>query len=584
MTAASVAGLRPPGPRSHRPVEILPDHVANQIAAGEVVERPASVVRELAENALDAGARRIDVHVRGGGKAEIRVADDGCGMARDDAILAVERHATSKIRTAADLQRIRSLGFRGEALPSIAAVSLFQLHTAAENGDGVRVRVDFGKIRGVTPKPRAPGTTVSVRMLFRDIPARAKFLGTNATETRAAAQAVTLLALANPGAGFRFVSSGRVLLDVEPDQSGLERIDALWHGIGATLLSVNGGGRVGVRGFVQRPDAATKGGRRFLMVGNRVVSDPVLMRVVDEAYRTTTPNGARPAVFLRLVFEAGDVDVNVHPAKSEVRFRDRRAVETAVAEAIREALSSLESAHAISGRGHEGPGSADQEPLTLAHPAAAQPEVAALFEEAAGVEAFADIETAKPEIWQLHNRYILAPTREGMLIIDQHAAHERVLYERIMARFSGDPGETQTLLFPVPVRLSPDEMLTVEDTSGLLRRIGFRFEKLGQSTVVITEAPQPHPRFDGEACFRDMIRELTEGSPLVDSAHRQQDKIARSMACKGAIKAGDPLSPEEARELFDSLFATELPAHDVHGRPAAIRLATAELDRRFGRS
>ena len=584
-----------------RRVEILADHVANQIAAGEVVERPASVVKELVENAIDAGARRVDVALRNGGKTEIRVSDDGSGMDDGDALLAIERHATSKIRNADDLRSVRSFGFRGEALPSIAAVSRFELHTAPGAGEGARVRVDFGRIRGVDPVPRRRGTTATVRRLFHDLPARAKFLRSAASETRAAGEALVLLALANPRVGFRLEANGKTSLELAPAKAWLDRIGQLWGDLAPTLIPIEAPERaVRVRGYVQRPDAArARGGRRYAFVNGRPFRDPGLLRVVDEAFRTTVGEGMRPSLFLWIEVPPERVDVNVHPAKAEVRFRDRPQVETAVHDAVRHALARLDSTRPIGAPARTAaPGRTRTAPPDEGGDAPAEMPQFALFVTGRDVPASAphgepapDGTPAEgeepafigPELWQLHDRYILAATREGLLIVDQHAAHERVLYEEIMARFDAGSGTSQALLFPITLQFSPPEAAAVEELSGLLEQLGFELEPFGERTWLLRAAPLPHRRFDAERCLREMVRELTEGSPLVDSARNQHERVAKSMACKGAIKAGDRIAPEEARELFDRLFATELPGHDVHGRPTIVRLSVEELDRRFGR-
>ncbi len=624
-------------------VQILPDHVANQIAAGEVVAGPASVVKELVENSVDAGARLVEVALRNGGKTEVRVSDDGTGMSRADAVLALERHATSKIRSADDLRRVSSFGFRGEALPSIAAVSRFELHTAAGLGGGARVRVDHGRIRGVDDVPRRPGTTVTVRALFHDMPARAKFLRASAAETRAAGEALILIALANPRVGFRLKSNGRVSMDLSPQEAWLARIGQLWDDLGASLIPIDGagpvdgaGGQARVGGYVQRPDAARpRGGRRYTFVNGRPFRDPALLKVVDEAFRSTVPDRVRPSVFLQVAIDPAAVDVNVHPAKAEVRFRDRDQVTKVVMEAVRSALARLDStkpagrlgartggAGAAAGGEPDAGGRNDRRGTSEAggpagsHARAGQadgrrapsrrtdgragrkmPQLALLTPTKSSVGGGGEADKGwpaadeseaiafhGPELWRLHDRYILTATREGLLIIDQHAAHERILYEEIMARFEEGNGIGQALLFPVTLRLSPPEMAAVEELSGALAAAGFDLDPFGERSYIMRAAPVPHARFDAEACLREMVRELAEGSPLVNSARDQHDKVAKSMACKGAIKAGDRLSQEETRELFDKLFATELPGHDVHGRPAMVRLSIEELDRRFGRS
>ncbi len=592
-------------------IRILPDHVANQIAAGEVVERPASVVKELVENALDAGAGRVEVRLRNGGKTEIRVADDGEGMTREDALLALDRHATSKIREADDLQAVASFGFRGEALPSIAAVSRFELETAPEDGPGTRIRVTAGRVRGVDEIARRRGTTVTVKSLFQSVPARAEFLRSAAAETRAASDALLLLALARLDVRFRLESNGRELLLLPAADALRERVAAVWGGERAEGMIPLSAEREGLAlaGMADRPDAAGRGGaRRFLFVNGRPFSDPGLLRLVDEAYRTTVAEGVRPWLLLFLRARPGAVDVNVHPAKAEVRFRDRAAVEALLRDAVRARLADLASAAPLARAGavreagapfgdpeaagpdaparESGAGEPDDEEAAGAGGGAPQ---LALFVPEGGGEGgpagpLSGVTPRRPELWQLHGRYILAATRDGLLVIDQHSAHERILFEETMVRFREGGAETQRLLFPVTLRLSPAEHSAAEELSGLLRRVGFELEPFGERTLILRSAPNPHPYFDAERCLREMIHELTEGSPLVDSARNQHEKIAKSLACKGAIKAGQRLSGQEMAELFDRLFATELPGHDVHGRPTIVRLTLEELERRFGRT
>jgi DNA mismatch repair protein MutL len=583
-------------------IRILADHVANQIAAGEVVERPASVVKELVENSLDAGATRIEIELQGGGKTAMRVSDDGEGMSRGDALLALDRHATSKIRSVEDLAAVGSFGFRGEALPSIAAVSRFELTTApAAGGPGTRIVVEGGRIVSSDEVARQPGTTVLVRSLFRNVPARAKFLRTAAAETRAASEAVVLLALANLSVEVRLESNGRELLRLPPAETVRERVAALWGEEEAARLIAVDGERDGVRvaGYIQQPDAARPaGGRRYLFVNGRPFRDPGLLRRVDEAYRTTVAPGLRPTVFLYLAVDPGTLDVNVHPSKAEVRFSDAAVVGEAVASLVRARLTDLASTpeitqpakaptpHAPPARGHArrpfgaGP-EGSQFALFVSRADDSDPTEAPAAQD---LRAAVDADPSHSGPWQLHDSYILMPTRRGLLVIDQHSAHERVLFEETMARFTGTEVSSQRLLFPLTLRLSPPEYSAAEELSSLFRSLGFEIEAFGGRTVIIQSVPLLHPRFDADRCFREMIHELAHGSDLVDSARNQHEKIAKSLACKGAIKAGQALSRSEMEELVDRLFATELPGHDVHGRPTILRLTPEELARRFGRS
>lgn len=588
-----------------RRIRVLPDTVANQIAAGEVVERPASVVKELVENALDAGATRVEVEIEAGGKRRIRVADDGHGMVRADAILSLDRHATSKIESADDLRGIRSFGFRGEALPSIAAVSRLRLETQADDDVGTAIRATGGRILDVGDLARRRGTTVEVQGLFFNAPARSRFLKAAAAEARAVSETLTSLALAHPEATLRLVSGDRTLLDLRATDDPRERIAGLWGDEAAeTLIPVYLplGGTV-VRGLVQRPDAARPGVRRaHLFVDARPFREPALVKAAERGYRTTLPPGSRPWIFLHLEVPRGSVDVNVHPAKAEVRFRDRAAVEEAVEAAVRSALSDAASAAPV-GRSApvqapvvrerprtEGPASApreasgaadDQMALFVSGPGPGAPE----RDEGEGPPPVAEpLGVARPRLMQFHRQWIVAEAREGLLIIDQHSAHERVLFEKLMKAYGEGGAEAQRLLFPLTLRLTPEELAEVEQVKGLLERAGFEVDLFGSDTVIVHTVPDPHPWFDAERCIREMIGELTDGtSDLMRSARNQHERIAMTFACKGAIKAGQALSEAEMQELFDALFATELPWHDVHGRPTVVRLSNAELERKFGR-
>lgn len=585
-----------------RRIRILEDALANQIAAGEVVERPGSVVKELVENALDARATRVDIAVRNGGKTEIRVADDGHGMVREDALLALDRHATSKIRVLDDLRAVRTFGFRGEALPSIASVSRLMLESAEEGEVGTRVRVAGGRVHGVEDCARQRGTTVTVRSLFFNTPARAKFLRSAAVETRSVAETVTSLVLAHLSAGFRLESNGRVLVESQPTSDLVTRVAELWGDDFASQFVPVALERDGARiaGLVQRPDRSMSGPRRVhLFVGGRPFRDPGLQRAAERAYRTTVPHDGRPSLLLYLEVRPGGVDVNVHPTKAEVRFGDRAAIESLVEDGVREALGRLDSAATMDSapslpqlrRAHaperEEPSGAEQSRRQLAlfvsasdAPAAAQPSAEDAPDGGGGIE----VEPARrPGLWQVHQSYIIAETRSGLLVIDQHSAHERVLFERLMRGFEGAGLESQRLLFPITLRLAPDEYAVFEDNASLFATAGFEIEPFGGRTVIVSAVPHPHPYFDAERCLRDMVAELARGSELTRAARNQHERIAMIFACKGAIKAGQRLDATEMMRLFDELFETELPSHDVHGRPTIIRLSLQELERRFGR-
>lgn len=576
-------------------VKVLPDHVANQIAAGEVVERPASVVKELVENALDAGASAVRVAVEQGGKGRVRVADDGCGMVRPDVLACLDRHATSKIRHAADLREIRTLGFRGEALPSIAAVSRMTIETAAQGDDaGTRVRVLAGKIQSVEDMARRPGTTVDVRNLFLNTPVRARFLRNVGVETRAVSEVLHSLALANLNTRFAFEANGRAQWDLPAGRRLSDRVAEIWEDAGLIPASAEKGG-LRLEGVLQRPDRVRPGFRRAVLFANgRPFRDSRLLAAADRGYRTTVPEGSRAWLFLFLWLPPDQVDVNVHPGKAEVRFRDPAQVEDFVERCVRHTLDGIESA-ASWGTPPPAPGV----PAAVREtPQSASPPVLRLFGDGGSsgdVDASPDpVDPSDPgplvpdapklALLQVHNSFILAETRDGLIIVDQHAAHERILYERIMARFESGGAEGQRLLFPFTIRLTRQELDAVKSVSGLLARLGFEVEPFGSDALLVQAVPSPHPHFDAERCIREMIHELAHGSDLTRAARNQNERVAMSFACKGAVKAGQKLAPEEMQDLFDQLFATPLPYHDVHGRPTVVRLGLGELKRKFGRS
>ena len=578
-----------------RRIHILPDIVANQIAAGEVVERPASVIKELVENALDARASRVKIAVEHGGKRRMRVSDDGIGMGREDALLCLDRHATSKIAHADDLRSIRTFGFRGEAVPSIAAVSRLTLDTRETDDDvGTRLVVSGGQINSVEDFPRQRGTSIEVRSLFFNAPARSKFLKAVSAETRAISEVVTALALANPRVSFHLTSDERTLLDLPKAYDAAERVSQLWGAQEGSTLILATGEREGLelKGLVQRPDAAKPGFRRsFLFVNGRPFRAPQLVRAAERGYRTTIGHGVRPWMFFYLRVPEGSVDVNVHPSKAEVRFRDWAGVEELVEQAVRSALDT-EPSSATFDTQLTAPTMVVREESQTPPEAAPDPDAQmALFmtgdgpapQPGAPPVPIPDVGAGRPRLWQVLNTYILAETRNGMLIVDQHSAHEQVLFQRLMEAFDRGGQEGQRLLFPLTIRLTALELEQVIDLKGLLQRAGFEVEPFGGDTVIVHAVPNPHRYFDAERAFREMISELTAGSELVRSAKNQHERIAMTFACKSAIKAGQKLSEAEMQELFDQLFATELPHHDVHGRPTVVRLSGAELAKKFGR-
>lgn len=558
-------------------VAVLPSHVADQIAAGEVVERPASVVKELVENALDAGARTVRVELEDGGRSLIRVSDDGSGMSPADARLALQRHATSKIRNAADLIGVDSYGFRGEALPAIASVSRFELETADGTAAGLRLVVSGGTVEREAPAVRQRGTTVTVRGLFFNTPARRKFLRASAAETRATSEILSLLALARPDVAFTLTSDGRALLETAPAPRPIDRIHALWgRELADTLLPVaHRRGLLEVTGFAQRPSQARPAGRKgYVFVRGRPVRDPFMLRAAEAGYRSAIAPGDRPTLILFLDLPGDAVDVNVHPAKAEVRFRERMQMEQAVEEAIRAALAPLEAAAPLgAGVGAGAPLQAAAWDGTGAIPAGLPTE---LF----SPDAMSG-RSRGPELLQVFDTYLLFQTEEGVAIVDQHSAHERVLYEAVMHQLAGDGAPAQRLLLPLTLEFTAPELEAIEAHRELLQRVGYELEPFSGRTVVAHTAPNPHPRFEAARCLQELVGDLA-GGRFGGWANRLE-RFAATFACRAAVKAGHHLDPDEARELVRRLLAATLPAHDVHGRPTIVQLPKGELERRFGR-
>jgi DNA mismatch repair protein MutL len=555
-------------------IAILAPQVADQIAAGEVVERPASVVKELVENALDSGASAIRIEIEDGGKSLIRVSDDGAGMSPPDAELALSRHATSKIREAADLIGVATFGFRGEALPAIASVSRFELETSQDGHVATRLRVTGGKPDGVDDAVRQRGTTVTVRGLFFNTPARRKFLRAQATETRAAVEAVTLLALARPDVAFTLTSDDRPLIDVRPTTRPIDRVHALWgRGLADTLLPIaHREGPLEVRGFAQRPAQAKPAGRKgYVFVRGRPIRDPFIVRAAEAGYRSTVAPGDRPSLILFLELPGDAVDVNVHPSKLEVRFRDKFFVEKVVEEAVRAALGPLAAAAPLGGVGDSGFGArvswdGVSVPLDLfpADSRAPSPERQA------------------PTLLQVFDTYIVFQTDSGVAIVDQHSAHERVLYERAMRQLTGDGAAAQRLLLPLTLEFTASELEVIDAHRELLRRVGYEVEPFSGRAVVVHTAPNPHPRFDAARCLGELVADLAGGR--FGGLANRLERFAATYACRAAVKAGQRLETDEMRELVARLFTATLPAHDVHGRPTVVQLLKDELERRFGRS
>ncbi len=581
-------------------ITILPSAVADQIAAGEVVERPSSVVKELVENSIDAGATVIEVALEDGGRKLIRVSDDGSGMGAEDVPLALARHGTSKIRQAADLVGVGTFGFRGEALPAIASVSHLQIETASADGEGTSMRVTGGKISPAERVTRRRGTTVSVANLFFNLPARLKFLRSARSEWRGAVDAITALALTRPGVRINVSHDGRNALTLPPVSSVRSRLGAIWGGRYAEdLLDVDDvAGAIHTSGLVQRPaDVGTSTRRVFLSVNGRSVRDAGIARAVEAAYRSTIVAGLRPSFFLEVTVPADTVDVNVHPAKAEVRFRDRWTIERAVETAVRRALGNFDAAASLGFRG-AGFSSQSFQPPPNPGPEILQPvpdrdsplfagDTGSSYEMErttnGGATTAEDVPppAVVPPLFQLRRTYIAFEHEDGLVLIDQHSAHERVLYEQFMNTLESGSAPAQRLLLPLTLHLGPAEGEAFDANRDYLERLGFEVEGFGGHTLIVNTVPMPHSRFDAERCLRETLDALT--GDRVAGAAAKHERLAATVACKAAIKAGEELSQGEMRALFAALRDTRLPAHDVHGRSTIVHLTWDEVERRFGR-
>jgi DNA mismatch repair protein MutL len=598
-------------------IHILSEALANRIAAGEVIERPASVLKELAENALDAEARSIVVTVQGAGRRLIRVSDDGYGMSRDDALLAFERHATSKIRSAADLGCITTLGFRGEALPSIASVSRLSLTTCPQLGDtGTWLELDAGVIRQVREWAGPVGTTIEVRQLFFNTPARLKFLKSRHTELGHLLNVISQLALAQPGIRIRFTHENQILMDLPPAQTIHERLSIIWGAeVGRQLLPIEEHERsLLVSGFISPPTwSRSTRDAQYLFVNGRVVRDRVILHALAEAYRHTLPEKRYPMVFIFLTLPPQDVDVNVHPHKTEVRFAQPNLVHALVREAIQRVLARTTVSASPSSVGASTPmRGGDQNPLwtplvdetsgppttgPLGSPTTEerlsdlQPRSGLMLTPAAHRTPEPALLTPQPlvptsalrPLGQIHHSFIVADGPDGLYLFDQHALQERILYEVLKAGFRAAAIPRQHLLFPETIELTPAAISWFSDFRDLLEGIGFEAEPFGGTTIVLRAVPAVLAEYPYLEIYRDTLASLAatgRASPYDEIV----EAMLASLACHDAIKINRPLDLSEMRHLLDQFTAVGAPATCPHGRPLALTIPVAELRRRFHRS
>ena len=580
------------------PVERLPDDLVDKIAAGEVVERPASVVKELVENALDAGARSVHVEIEDGGVRLVRVRDDGHGMGRADAEMALERHATSKLHSFEDLQSIATHGFRGEALPSIAAVSELVLRTRAE-GDpaGTEVAVAHGRRQHVRDAGHPRGTTVEVRDLFGAVPARRKFLRAASTEAAHVAEALTLLALARPGTGFSLKSGGRTLLEAPPVDGLAAR---LFQVFGARLLEdivpVEGGTEwATVRGFVSRPDRPRPARPNLrLFVNGRAVRDRALSKAVLEAYRSAGGGDRGFEAFLFVEVPPHVVDVNVHPAKTEVKFADARTVWTAVERAVRAALSEGVREPPRPVVGGEVAARAEGAVTAYLERGGSGPATRPLWDRPGGGASIAaeaggaapPLEAPAPVVLGQHRLvYIVASDGDELLLVDQHTAHERVRFERLLERAGRHAVESQGLIEALVVSLAPDLLPVLDAHAEALRELGYDVEPFGGGGATRLRAVPAilGTRNPGPALER-VLRDLKEREAADWAVAGARDRLAATLACHSAVRAGQALNVEQMASIVRDVFRTAHPTLCPHGRPTIVRVPREELSRWFGRT
>jgi DNA mismatch repair protein MutL len=596
-------------------IHVLPPDLADKIAAGEVVQRPASAVKELVENGLDAGARSITVVLKDAGRSLLQVVDDGLGMGWDDAVAAFARHATSKISTSEDLACITTMGFRGEALAALSAVSIVDMKTrTAGEETGTLVRMEGGSLKLREKAACAPGTSIVVKNLFYNTPGRRKFLKSDATEFRHILDTVQRAALSRPDIGFTLISDGETILKCGPEPAASRVISIFGKKQGATLVTGREESPEGsVEAFLGIPKFARKGrSEQYLFLNRRPIVSRNLGHAVYRAYEHLLEKGSFPFFVLFLEVDPRRTDVNVHPSKNEVKFDDESGVYRWLNGVVRRLLAAHDlGTPPASGATPAAPfrGASWTIPGTVTEPASTGWEfpprpgtssgpgipgvppsgggsapVADLFRDAgpAGAERPPAVATATGQFQQVHDKYIVVPTAEGVMIVDQHAAHERIIYERAVRRFDAMEKKSQELLFPQTIELSPAEAAIVRELTPLLEGLGFAIKMFGPNTVILEAVPMDiRPGFE-TTILRDVIGLFREDEQQVKLDPRE--RLAKTYSCKAAVKAGDRLNGAEMAALVDQLFKTDVPYVCPHGRPVMIRLTLGELDRRFGRT
>jgi DNA mismatch repair protein MutL len=603
-------------------IHILPENIASKIAAGEVIQRPASVVKEAIENSIDAGATKIVVSIKESGSAFIQIADNGTGIEPEELAVAFERHATSKISTYDDLENIRTLGFRGEALASIAAVAQVEIRTRVKTESvGMSLRVEGGERYKPEPFAMEPGSTLTVKNLFFNTPARRNFLKSSATEFKHILDTVQRAALSRPDIAFTFVSDDDMVFDVMPGDLKNRIAKLFGDDLGEGLMEcAEETEYLTVFGFLAKPEYSRRTRNdQYLFLNKRYITNRSINHAVYRAYEHLMIKGSFPFYVLFLDIDPHRIDVNIHPSKLEAKFDDERSVYGIITSVVRKTLAQhdmVPSYESISPNARNEFGTnLGMRPKTPLHMLKVNPDTGEIVEESTDAaesrglslfrgrhdtdERYQTGKAQSPEeigkepdpktdagvetgwIYQLQNKYILTHIRSGLMIIDQHVAHERILYERALKRFNEPGPASQQLLFPETIELDRADAMLVKEILPLLERLGFDIKIFGSNTVVLEGIPSDvRPSYEHDILQRVLSEYRDNHNTRVDA----RDILAKSFACKAAVKSGDSLNETEMRILIDQLFATEMPYVCPHGRPVVIKLTIEELDKKFGRT
>ena len=584
-------------------IKQLSENLKNKISAGEVVERPSSVVKELVENSIDSGADEIKVIVEKGGKQLIQVSDNGSGINSEELPIAFERFSTSKINSFEDLYKINSLGFRGEALASIASVSEVKIISKIEDDDGAEMIIKNGVLGKVEPAAALKGTNITIQNLFYNTPARRKFLKSPRVEFRKIVEMIRRYALSNPSVSFNLVSDERDILNLNNESLEDRIVHVMDPAYRDQLLKLNFlKGDYAIDGFLGNLNLVrTRPGEQYIFLNGRFIKNRLLNSAVYNAYKSILNRGEYPFFALNIFLPHKEVDINVHPMKTEVRFKDEWRIYHVIKSSVEEAISpilntipdfekpTLETQFDFPTTfiPKEGEVNPSQEIFDLNSSSNLDIKFKPAIDRA---KSYASQLASRPEpnsgkvdlenIWQVHSKYIVSPISSGLVIIDQHVAHERVLFEEAMAAFDNNPMSAQTLLFPEVIDFSPDEFSSLLDVLPYLEKMGFRMKEFGNNSIMIEAIPSEISWGNEKNIIKEMLDNFL-GSQKEHSSF--QEALAASFSCKAAVKAGDILNVEEMRELVNRLFGTKHPYYCPHGRPIIIQLSMDELDRRFER-